>query len=165
MHFEEDDEITRTEKLPIYLKGKEIFDMVRKITDLIPEDNEILMDIKGCMLSDAAMLTVKIAGAEAAELYDLKMENAAIIRKAARDLMVQQHSLDAFGFEYVEYYKFVRELIEEYRILFINWVAGFDKWNYIIDRWGLFNPPGVGPFDKDPDDDIPFNGFEEDPDE
>jgi hypothetical protein len=165
MDFEEDDEITRTEKLPIYLKGKEIFDMVRKITDLIPEDNEILMDIKGCMLSDAAMLTVKIAGAEAAELYDLKMENAAIIRKAARDLMVQQHSLDAFGFEYVEYYKFVRELIEEYRILFINWVAGFDKWNYIIDRWGLFNPPGVGPFDKDPDDDIPFNGFEEDPDE
>jgi hypothetical protein len=165
MDFEEDDEITRTEKLPIYLKGKEIFDMVRKITDLIPEDNEILMDIKGCMLSDAAMLTVKIAGAEAAELYDLKMENAAIIRKAARDLMVQQHSLDAFGFEYVEYYKFVRELIEEYRILFINWVAGFDKWNYIIDRWGLFNPQGVGPFDKDPDDDIPFNGFEEDPDE
>jgi hypothetical protein len=165
MDFEEDDEITRTEKLPIYLKGKEIFDMVRKITDLIPEDNEILMHLKGCMLSDAAMLTVKIAGAEAAELYDLKMENAAIIRKAARDLMVQQHSLDAFGFEYVEYYKFVRELIEEYRILFINWVAGFDKWNYIIDRWGLFNPPGVGPFDKDPDDDIPFNGFEEDPDE
>ena len=26
----------------------------------------------------------------------------------------------------------------------------------------LFNPPGVGPFDKDPDDDIPFNPFEED---
>lgn len=32
---------------------------------------------------------------------------------------------------------------------------------YIIDRWGLFNPPGVGPFDKDPDDDIPFRGFDE----
>jgi hypothetical protein len=40
---------------------------------------------------------------------------------------------------------------------------GFDKWDYIIDRWGLFNPPGVGPFDKDPDDDIPFRGFWEDP--
>lgn len=53
-----------------------------KITDLIPKDNEYLMDVKGNILSDAAMLTVKIAGAEAAELYDLKMENAAIIRKA-----------------------------------------------------------------------------------
>jgi len=117
------------------------------------------------MLSDAAQLTVKVAGAEAAGLYDLKMENAAIIRKAARDLMVQQHSLESFGFEYVEYWQMVRDLIEEYRLLFIDWVAGFDKWDYIIDRWGLFNPPGVGPFDKDPDDDIPFLGFKGENDE
>ena len=162
MYSDEDDEIIKTEKLPIYLKGKEIFDMVHKIADLIPETDEYLNEVKACMLSDAAQLTVKVAGAEAAGLYDLKMENAAIIRKAARDLMVQQHSLDAFGFEYVEYYQIVRDLIEEYRLLFITWVAGFDKWDYTIDRWGLFNPPGIGPFDKDPDDDIPFHGFDED---
>lgn len=102
MNSEEEDDIVRPERLPVYRKGKEIFDMVRKITDLIPEDKEYLMDIKGCMLSDAAHLKVKVAGAEAGGLYDLKMENAAIIRKTARDLMVQQHSLDMFGFEYVE---------------------------------------------------------------
>jgi hypothetical protein len=122
-------------------------------------------ELKACILFDAAQLTVNVAGAEAAGLYDLKMENAAIIRKAARDLMVQQHSLDMFGFEYVEYYQIVRDLIEEYRLLFIDWVAGFDKWDYLIDRWGLFNPPCIGPFDKDPDDDIPFHGFEENPEE
>jgi len=167
MEMNSDDEydIARPEKLPVYRKGREIFDMVRKIADLIPENNEYLMDIKGWMLSDAAQLTVKVAGAEAAGLYDLKMENAAIIRKAARDLMVQQHSLESFGFEYVEYWQMVRDLIEEYRLLFIDWVAGFDKWDYIIDRWGLFNPPGVGPFDKDPDDDIPFLGFKGENDE
>ncbi|HUX97314.1 MAG TPA: hypothetical protein VMV47_16385 [Bacteroidales bacterium] len=163
MNSDDEDDIPKPDKLPIYQKGKEIFDMVIKITDLIPENNEYLIDLKSCMLSDAAQLTVKVAGAEAVELYDLKMESAAIIRKAARDLMVQQHSLDMFGFEYVEYYQMVRELIEEYRLLFIDWVAGFDKWDYVIDRWGLFNPPGIGPFDKDPDDDIPFHGFEEDP--
>jgi hypothetical protein len=165
MNSDEEDDIVQPERLPIYRKGEEILDIVIKITDLIPENNEYLNDIKGCMISDAAQLTVKIAGAEAAELYDLKMESAAIIRKAARDLIVQQHSLDMFGFEYVEYYQMVRDLIEEYRLLFIDWVAGFDKWDYIIDRWGLFNPPGVGPFDKDPDDDIPFHGFDEDPNE
>ena len=163
MDSDEDDDVIKTEKLPIFLKGKEIFDLVHKITDLIPDNDEYLNDVKGCMLNDAALLSVKVAGAEAAGLYDLKMENAAIIRKAARDLIVQQHSLDMFGFEYVEYYQMVRDLIEEYRLLFIEWVAGFDKWDYIIDRWGLFNPPGIGPFDKDPDDDIPFHGFEEDP--
>jgi hypothetical protein len=164
MNSEEDDDIIKPERLPIYQKGIEIYDMVAKITELIPDNNEQLIEIKSCMLSDAAQLTVKVAGAEAAELYDLKMENAAIIRKAARDLMVHQHSLESFGFEYVEYYQIVRDLIEEYRLLFIDWVARFDKWNYIIDRWGLFNPPGVGPFDKDPDNDIPFQSFEKDPD-
>jgi len=165
MYSDEDDDIIKPEKLPIYLKGKEILDVVFKITALIPDNDEYLNEVKGWMLNDAALLTVKVAGAEAAGLYDLKMENAAIIRKAARDLMVQQHSLDMFGFEYVEYYQIVRDLIEEYRLLFIDWVAGFDKWDYIIDRWGLFNPPGIGPFDKDPDDDIPFNGLDENHDE
>jgi hypothetical protein len=165
MYSEDDDDIIKPENLPIYLKGKEIFDMVNKIAALIPENDEYLNEVKSCMLSNAALLTVKVAGAEAAELYDLKMENAAIIRKAARDLLVQQHSLDMFGFEYVDYYQIVRDLIEEYRLLFIDWVAGFDKWDYIIDRWGLFNPPGIGPFDKDPDDDIPFNGLDENQDE
>ncbi|MCF6358523.1 MAG: hypothetical protein L3J54_12020 [Draconibacterium sp.] len=153
----EENEIDKTESLPIYKKGKEILDVVREIGDLIPEDDEHLQFIKGQMFSDAAQLTIKIAGAEGGDLYDLRMECAAIIRKAARDLMVTNHSLEMFGFEEVEYFDIVRDLLEEYRLLFIDWVAGFDEWNYIIDRWGLFNPPGVGPFDKDPDDDIPFN--------
>ncbi len=165
MNSNEEDDIVRPESLPVYRKGKEIFDLVRKVTDLIPEEDEYLNEIKSSMLCDAALLTVKVAGAEAAGLYDLKMENAAIIRKAARDLMVQQHSLEAFGFEYIEYYQMVRDLIEEYRLLFIEWVAGFDKWDYVIDRWGLFNPPGIGPFDKDPDDDIPFSGFDDESEE
>jgi hypothetical protein len=143
--------------LPIYKKGKEIFDVVNQICELIPEDNELLQHTKAMMLSDAALLTVKVAGAETGELYDIKMENAAIIRKAARELMIQNHSLEIFGFKEVEYFNIVRKLIEEYRLLFIDWVAGFDKWDYMIDRWGLFNPPGVGPFDHDPDDDIPFD--------
>jgi len=156
MNSDEEDDIVSPENLPLYRKGQEIYDLVIRITDLIPEDNEHLMFVKSCMLDDVVQLTVKIAGAEAAELYDLKMENAAIIRKAARDLIVQQHSLQSFGFKDTEYYEMVRELVEEYRLLFIDWVAGFDKWDYVIDRWGLFNPPGVGPFDIDPDDDIPF---------
>jgi len=155
MSFDENDDAV--ENLPIYKKGEEIFKLVRQISDLIPDDNEHLQFTKAQMLTDAMQLTVKVAGAEGAELYDIRMENAAIIRKAARELMISNHSLEAFGFEEVEYFDMVRELIEEYRLLFIEWVAGFDQWNYIIDRWGLFNPPGVGPFDKDPDDDIPFN--------
>jgi hypothetical protein len=147
--------------LPIFKKGQEIYDVVDSICQLIPEDNEHLNYIKGIMYEDAMLLTVKIAGAEGGQLYDIKMEAATIIRKAAMDLWLQNHSLEAYGFEHVEYFTIVRQLIEEYRLLFIDWVSKFDPWNYITDRWGLFNPPGVGPFDHDPDDDIPFNGFDE----
>lgn len=153
--FEDEEDFINPRTLPIYQKGKEIFDVVKQICDLIPEDNKELEFTKSIMMEDAMMLTVKVAGATGAGLYDLKMENAAIIRKAARDLMVQNHTLEMFGFKEVHYFQVVRNLIEEYRLLFIDWVASFDQWDYIIDRWGLFNPPGVGPFDKDPDDDIP----------
>jgi len=85
------------------------------------------------------------------------MENAAIIRKSAMDLIVGLRGLEMFGFNEPQYFDLLRAEMEEFRLLFIEWVAGFDKDNYIIDRWGLFNPPGVGPHDKDPDDDIPFD--------
>jgi len=160
MFDEGNDEIDPKELL-IYKKGIEIYEVVHQICELIPDDDEMLGHVKGIMLEDAMLLTVKVAGAAGGQLYDIKMECAAIIRKAARELMIQNHSLEMFGFEHVEYFQIVRDLIEEYRLLFIDWVAGFDKLDYTIDRWGLFNPPGVGPFDKDPDEDIPFNGFDD----
>lgn len=159
---EDDEDEVDVESLPIYKKGKEIFDVVHHIGTLIPEDNDMLQSIKGQMICDAAFLTVKVAGAEGGGLYDIRMEAAAIIRKAAHDLMITNHSLAMYGFKEVHYFQLVRNLLEEYRLLFIDWVAGFDKWDYIIDRWGLFNPPGVGPHDKDPDDDVPFNGIPDD---
>lgn len=151
--FNEDDEfIPNWEDLPLYKKGKEIQGVVNQLIDLIPEENQELGYIKRIIFEDSLMLTAKVANAEGGDLYDLRMENAAIIRKAARDLEVQNHNLKLFGFEFVEYYSIIRKLLEEYRLLFIEWVAGFDPWNYIVDRWGLFNPPGVGPFDSDADD-------------
>jgi hypothetical protein len=51
-------------------------------------------------------------------------------------------------------------MLEDAMLLVVK-VAGFNKWDYITDCWGLFNPPGVGPFDHDSDEDIPFNGFED----
>jgi len=143
--MEDDPEEINPRELPIYKKGKEIYDLVRKICELIPDDDSPLSSIKAQLLEDAAMLTVKVAGATGADLYDIQMECAAIIRKAGRNLMVQSHSLEMFDFKEVHYYDMVRTLIDEYRLLFIDWVAGFDPWNYIVDDWGLFNPPGIEP--------------------
>ena len=141
----------------IYRKAEEILEIVEELVELVPKDNEILMDVASATLSQAMLLLVNIRGAEAGDLYDIRMERAAIIRKAARDIYIAKHSFRDFGYEYTDCFDLLRDSIEEFRLLFIDWVAGFDQWNYTIDRWGLFNPPGVGPFDHDPDDDIPFD--------
>jgi len=77
MNSDEEDDLIPPEILPIYRKGRELFEIVNKISALISENDEYLEHVKGCMLNDAAFLTDKVAGAEAAGLYDLKMkENA-----------------------------------------------------------------------------------------
>jgi hypothetical protein len=73
--FEDENNIEKErndyQQLPIYLKGKEISDVVNRIGELIPEDNNHLQEIKGCMFVDAAQLHIKVAGEETGSLYDL----------------------------------------------------------------------------------------------
>ena len=140
--------------------------MVERIVNLVPEEQEILSEVAKNMYADALQIPAKIAGAAGIDLYDLKMENAAIIRKCARDIYVGCNGFVIWDFKETEYLDLLREQIEEFRVLFADWVKTFDQWDYIIDRWGLINPPGVNYDDKDPDDDLPFDNpfddYEED---
>ena len=98
-------------------------------------------------------------------LYDLKMQNATIIKKEARSILANTSGMKMLGFKDVDYLELIRDEIEEFRILFAEWVKTFNEWNYIIDRWGLFNQPGVHYDDYDIDDDLPFdNPFLDDED-
>ncbi len=128
---------------PIYKKSEEIFETLKAITDLFPENDPILSDLKGQLLGDAMLIQAKLAGAMGVKLYDIKMENATLIRKAARDLMVSYHILKMLDFEEVDYYKIIRTQIEEFRLLFVEWVGSFNQKHFITDSWGLFNPPGI----------------------
>ena len=149
---------------PIYKKSQEIFETIKAITDLIPEDDEILHELKGQLIGDIALIQAKLASAFAVKLYDVKMENAAFIRRAAHDLMVSYHSLKMYGFEEVHYYLLVRQQIEEFRLLFVEWVAGFNPKHFITDSWGLFNPPGISHDYEQRSDELNFLDEEDDDD-
>ena len=140
----------------LFKKSQEIYDILKIITDLIPEDNKHLQFTKLHMLENMYTIQAKIVGAESVNLWDLKMENAAIIRKAARDLMVAYHGLEMFGFDEAKYYLMVREKIEEFRLLFVDWVANFNPKHFITDHWGLFNPPGISHDYEQRDDELNF---------
>ncbi|WP_194850218.1 hypothetical protein [Nonlabens antarcticus] len=173
MFEEEKNRPDRITQLPVYNKAEEIYFLVNRMltgsyADEL-EESEDMEDIesdviermfeqnKEFMLANAMMIPSKIAGAEGADLYDLRMENAAVIRKAAREIITDARGLQMNGFKDIEYLDLLRRELEEFRVLFAEWVAGFDKENYCIDRWGLFNPPGVNYNDHDPDDDLPFD--------
>ncbi|WP_379964229.1 hypothetical protein [Epilithonimonas sp. UC225_85] len=143
-------------ELPLYKKSQEIYDTLKVITDLFPDDNDYLQTVKQYLLSDSMIIQAKICGAEAVKLYDIKMENASIIRKAARDILVGGNNLEHFGFSEAKYYHLVRKLVEEFRILFIDWVATFNPKHFIVDDWGLFNPPGISPDYIQTDDELDF---------
>ncbi len=150
-------------RTPIFQKSEEIFETLKNITALFPKEDEILIDMKNQLMENIMIIQAKLAGSYAVKLYDLKMENATFIRKAARDLLVSYHGLEMHGFKEVEYYHIIRDQIEEFRLLFMEWVAGFNQQHFITDSWGLFNPPGISPDYEQSDDELDF--LDEDDDE
>ncbi|HSQ46101.1 MAG TPA: hypothetical protein VLM44_04185 [Lutibacter sp.] len=165
----EENSYDRLKKMPIFKKAQEIMEISLKISESVSKhDIENLDDAEGEMLEgyaqfireNAIIIPAKISGAEAVEIYDLKMENATIIRKAARELSTFCTGLAMCGYKNTDYLQLLRDEIEEFRVLFAEWVKTFDQWNYLIDRWGLFNPPGIDYDTHDPDDDIPFDSDE-----
>ncbi|MAB47821.1 MAG: hypothetical protein CMC05_04235 [Flavobacteriaceae bacterium] len=155
------------EKLPLFHKAQDILTLVEHLVKAVEQtDIEFEEEIQVEMLQhhleylkkNAMTIPAKIAGVASEDTpYDLRMENAAIIRKAARELITDARGLQMHGYKDEEYLDLLWNEVEEFRILFAEWVKSFDQWNYIIDRWGLFNPPGVNYDDQDPDDDLPFN--------
>lgn len=147
---------------PLMQKAMELVQLTLALEKLIPDNNEYLQSTSRFMLENAFLIPAKIAGAEGVDLYDLKMENAAIIRKAARELSVQAGSLRfEKNINANDYILLVRNAIDDFRLLFIEWIKTFDINNYIPDAWGLFNPPGVFPEDFYKDDDgLPYDSKE-----
>ncbi|MHB1105830.1 MAG: hypothetical protein ACYCZ2_05650 [Lutibacter sp.] len=165
----EDTRYDRLKKMPLFIKAQEIMEISLKISEnVLKHDIENLDETEGKLLEsyaqyireNATIIPAKISGAEAVEIYDLKMENAAIIRKAARELSTYCTGLAMCGYKNTDYLQLLRNEVEEFRVLFAEWVKTFDQWNYIIDRWGLFNPPGIDYDSHDPDDDIPYESDE-----
>jgi hypothetical protein len=151
----------RKQPSAIMRKAQELFRLIDAFSQTINEEDLLQKERIQLMKEDSFAIAPKIAGADAVDLYDIKMQNAALIRKHAMDLFV---TIGSFRFDEgkaeLKYIELIREEIEEFRLLFVDWVNTFDPWDYVIDRWGMFNPPGVSAHDKDPDEDLPFDGFD-----
>ncbi|HBX51576.1 MAG TPA: hypothetical protein DEH02_10970 [Bacteroidales bacterium] len=125
------------EDLPIYKQAKEVLKVTEAIVAGIDEEKDMLQ-IRDQMLANAYMLGPKIAGAEGGGLYSIRMDNAVIIKLNARELRSMTYMLEAEELVSPDYIKVLRDEIEKFRILFLEWVNSFDKEEDIEDdEWGF----------------------------
>ena len=94
-------------------------------------------DLKGQMMLNGYILGAKIAGAEAADVYTIRMENAMLIKIHARELQAETSLCKAEKLCNQEYLQLLRDELEEFRPLLIEWVKSFDKLNDIEDEWNI----------------------------
>ncbi|SHN77326.1 hypothetical protein SAMN05444395_11184 [Flavobacterium fryxellicola] len=115
------------------------------------------------MRAEAMIIPAKIAGAESGDLYCIRMQNAALIREHAMHLYLQVGSLRFHkNYKDLEYVKLIHKELDEFRLLFLDWVNSFDTSNHIWDDWGLFNLPGSIPpneIDRFEEDDFDIDDF------
>jgi len=100
-----------------------------------PEKDQL--EIRTQMLEHALIIPAKIAGAEGGDLYSIRFDNATIIKLAARDLLSCTTWLKVEKLCEEKYIQLLRTEIESFRILFLEWVASFDKENDLEDEWDI----------------------------
>lgn len=137
----DDEELNRNmdshRELPVFKKAEQIRELTMRIIDTFDPEKDIFQ-MKEQMLLNACTLGAKIAGAEGGDFYTLRMENAVVIKMHARELQTQTSLCRAEKLCNQEYLQLLRDEIEEFRKLFVEWVKSFDKLNDIRDDWGLF---------------------------
>jgi len=155
------------EQLPLYKKAKDIQNLIDSVVDVImdsqldfetEQEGQMIDDTLSYLSENSELIPQKISLVHGDDVaYNEKMESACFIKNAAIEILTDMDQIELFGYKDVEYFDVLRKEIDDFRVLFAEWVKSFDPWDYIIDRWGLFNPPGVNYDDYDPDDDIPFD--------
>jgi hypothetical protein len=90
------------------------------------------------------MISSKIAGAEAGELYSYRLENALSIKRFANELMTEIVLCETKGLGNQKYIPLLKQQIEELRKMFVKWVDSFDKSKDVEDSWSLWRDFGGG---------------------
>lgn len=155
---------TRECSRKLYDKSKEIYKLTRTLIDTFPID-EVAEYSKGTMVGNAMIIPAKIMGAQGG-FYSLQMENAVVIKMNIVELRNSLWHCLAEDWCDRSYVEMMRNEIEEFRLLFVEWIKSFDKQNDFPDEWHLFNDPDSFPKDDEPfDPDEFFRNFNPDDEE
>lgn len=121
---------------PLMKKAMEIVSLTHALVGSLDDDKKDIYG--GMMMEDATVMSAKFAGAHGVDSYVLKMENATIMKVHARHLNSMTYQLEMEETHAEEHLELLREAIEEFRLLFLDWIKGFESADRYDDGWGLF---------------------------
>jgi len=128
--------LEKYEKLPVYQKSQELFDLAEIIADALRED-KMKEHLAAQIFTNAALIQAKIAGAEGGGLYSLRMQNAVLIKLAVQDMFNAVSFASMVEINEEDYVDLMRDKVEEFRLVFIDWIRNFDKTYDIPDNWAI----------------------------
>lgn len=123
-------------RLPVFKKADEILELAEIIAEALKED-EKKEHLAAEIVTNAMLIQVKIAGAEGGNLYSLRMQNAVLIKIAVQDMFNAIVFSSMVKINEEDYVELMREKVEEFRLIFVDWIRGFDKSNDIPDNWAI----------------------------
>ncbi|WP_300596208.1 hypothetical protein [Niabella sp.] len=113
------------------------------------------------MMEHISVASAKLGGAKVLyDVYHALMENAVLVKVNMTELKAQLFAAREFYKGDKEYLDVIKDEVEAFRLLFIQWVKTFDKHSDYPDDWHLFNnpedfPPDDTETDFDPRDFLP----------
>ena len=139
---------------PLFKKAEEIRRLATAIVESAPDEakpgtsqlhyaQQMLQGSKDDIVQHAHTIGAKIAGAHGLNMYDIQMENACLIRRSCREMVVALRGLEMAGYSEQSYFDLLREAVKEFCPLFVAWIGTFKDSDYVYDDWELFNPPGA----------------------
>jgi hypothetical protein len=134
----------------LYKKSIDILNLAQTVCDMLPEDDDHADSTKSLMMQNAYLVPAKIAGAAGMEYYSLVMENAVIIKVNICQLREQLWACVTLHDIEQQYIDVIRNEIEAFRKIFIDWITAFDKTHDLPDEWHLFNDPSTFPDEDEP---------------
>lgn len=121
----------------LYNQWREIFGLVSAFAEALPEEEDESLSTRSMIYQNAYVVAPKIISAAGDTLYQIKMENAALIRFNCRQMMEQIGFAVLLGTADEEHKDVIKESLERFKKLFSQWVSTFRKDEY-EDEWGLF---------------------------
>lgn len=121
----------------LYNQWREVFGLVSAFAENLPDEEDDVLSTKSMIYQNAYIPGVKIMSASGDTLYQIKMENAALIRFNCRQMWEQVAFAVLEGTADAEHKKVIEESLDKFKALFRQWVATFKRDEY-EDEWGLF---------------------------